>query len=119
LIVEDEAQVRYMEARTLEKCGYHVLNAANGIDAVSLYKQNQKEIDLVILDMVMPEMGGRECFYLLKDINTDIKIILVTGYTTDPLLMKEIKEKAAGIIEKPFTLHEFTYVIYRALNPSV
>ncbi|RKX79629.1 MAG: hypothetical protein DRP57_13620 [Spirochaetes bacterium] len=119
LIVEDEAQVRYMEARTLEKCGYHVLNAANGIDAVSLYKQNRKEIDLVILDMVMPEMGGRECFYLLKNINTDIKIILVTGYTTDPLLMKEIKEKATGIIEKPFTLHEFTHVIYRALNPSV
>ena len=119
LIVEDEAQVRYMESRTLKKCGYTLFTVENGKEAVSLYKKRQKEIDLIILDMVMPEMGGKECFYRLKEINPEAKIILVTGYTTDPTFMKEIQDSAAGIIEKPFKLHEFTAVIYKALNPPV
>ncbi|NOY09500.1 MAG: response regulator, partial [Spirochaetes bacterium] len=115
LIVEDEPQVRYMEARTLEKCGYSVLIVKNGREAIEFYSTKQEEIDLVILDMVMPEMGGRECFYRLKKINQDIKIILITGYTTDPSLTMEIKEKAAGSIEKPFKLHEFTRKVHEAL----
>ncbi len=116
LVVEDEIQVRNMEKRILEKCGYTVLAVKNGREAIQHYEQHKEEIDLIVLDMIMPEMGGRECFYKLKEINSNVKIVITTGYKTDAIITGFIKEGVSGVIEKPFNLYNFTKEIYRALH---
>ncbi len=118
LIVEDEKQVRTMEKRILEKSGYNVLTVENGREAIELYRENSNNIDLIILDMIMPEMGGKECFYKLKEINPNAKIIVITGYKTDAIITGLIKEGISGIIEKPFNIHNFTKEVHNALSKT-
>ena len=62
LVVEDEAQVRGMVVRTLTRCGYEVIAAENGVEALALYEGRRKPIDLVVLDMIMPRMNGWDCY---------------------------------------------------------
>ncbi|GEM_PF-1071661 len=116
LLVEDEPQVRNMEIRTLEKSGYRVFVAKNGREAVELFKDNKNEIDLVILDMIMPEMGGKECFYHLRKIDPNVKILIITGYIEDITSSDMIKQGRIEILEKPFKLFEFTKKIYTTIN---
>jgi PAS domain S-box-containing protein len=116
LVVEDEKQVRVLAQQALEISGYKVFFAEDGIQAVSLYQEIGNEIDLVILDMIMPKMGGWECFHKLKEINPEVKILIMTGYTTDGSAHDFYKEGALGIIEKPFDLEEFTQYVSKAIN---
>jgi CheY-like chemotaxis protein len=116
LVVEDEPQVRKMIRLTLEKSGYTVVSAANGIEAVSKFRTHQNDIDLVILDMVMPEMGGQQCFHELKGMNPDVKIVIMTGYTADGSADDFVRDGALQIIEKPFELREFTKIVQRAIQ---
>lgn len=116
LVVDDETQVRDLAVKTLKKCGYNVLHAKDGDEALSLYKTRRDEIDLVILDIIMPKMGGRECFYKLREINPDIKILIMTGHTTDGSVQDFIKEGAEGVIIKPFDLEVFTDSVNKALS---
>ncbi len=116
LVVEDEIQVRSMEKRILEKCGYTVLTVENGREAIKYYQQHRKEIDLIVLDMIMPEMGGKECFYKLKEIDPEVKIVIITGYKTDAVITRFIRDGVSGVIEKPFKLYDFTREVYKALH---
>jgi two-component system cell cycle sensor histidine kinase/response regulator CckA len=116
LVVDDETQVRELAVQILKKCGYNILLAQNGEEALSLYETRRDEIDLVILDVIMPKMGGRECFYQLKGINPDIKVLIMTGQTTDGSVEDFIKEGAEGVIIKPFDLEVFTDSVNKALS---
>jgi two-component system cell cycle sensor histidine kinase/response regulator CckA len=116
LVVDDETQVRELAVKTLKKCGYNILLAKNGEEALSLYETRRDEIDLVILDLIMPKMGGRECFYKLREINPDIKVLIMTGHTTDGSVQDFIKEGAEGVIIKPFDLEIFTDSVNKALS---
>ncbi len=108
LVVDDEEQVRQVMVRSLKLCGYRTLAAESGTNAIALYLKHPGEIDLVILDVVMPAMGGRETFLKLKEIDPAVSVLLVTGYTTDRIVHLSDELGAKGLIEKPLDIQRFT-----------
>jgi PAS domain S-box-containing protein len=115
LVVDDELQVREVICRVLQACGYAVISATNGRDALSRFSQGG-DFDLVILDMVMPDMGGRECLARLLMADADIKVMVVTGFTVDDSALELLKEGALEILEKPFDLKILTEKVQKLLG---
>ena len=102
LFVDDEEIIRQLGADILEDVGYKVLFASGGEEAIRIYQQKRKKIALVILDMVMPGLGGRETFLKLKEINSKIKVLLSSGYSTNEGVGEILKEGVGGFIQKPY-----------------
>ncbi len=102
LLVDDEERIRTLGVTLLAQYGYSVITAANGIEALALYQAKQDDIDLVILDLIMPEMDGRKCFKKLKEINPEIRVIMSSGYAVSA---KEIKDEGINaFIDKPYEI---------------
>ncbi len=106
LLVDDEDIVCAIGKEMLEMSGHLVCVCRNGREAVDFYKNNWKEIELVILDMVMPLLNGAETFRLLRDINPEAKILLSSGYSITGEAQKLLDQGANGFIQKPFTSKE-------------
>ncbi len=104
LVVDDEPAVANICKRLLETLGYTVTIAHNGQEALALYTAQKKAIDLVILDMIMPEMGGAETFQCLKAANPDVRVILSSGYSMNGEASRIINQGCKGFIQKPFTI---------------
>ncbi len=100
LVVDDEPHVRRGTRRILERKGYETLEAANGAEALEVFAAHADEIGLVVLDMAMPVMGGRECFEQLRT-HTDVPVLVTTGHTSDDAAQHLIAQGAA-FLEKPF-----------------
>jgi len=118
LIVDDEAIIRNLAKEMLEMLEYKVLLAENGIEAVKIYREKKDEIDLVLLDMIMPDMAGRETFFELKKINPDVKAILLSGFSQDDKANEILNEGVQGFIPKPFKMHELSRIIAGVLKNS-
>jgi PAS domain S-box-containing protein len=103
LLVEDEDAVRVLTRRLLERHGYTVLEARDGRDAVRVAAQYPQPIHIVVTDMVMPEMGGREVFEALRAIRPDLRVLYTSGYTDDEIVRRGLLDTAAAFLEKPFT----------------
>jgi two-component system cell cycle sensor histidine kinase/response regulator CckA len=116
LVAEDEPQVREMVVRALEKSGYSMLSAEDGREAVALFEKYGQDIDLVVLDMVMPHMGGQECYRQLKALNPEIQIMIMTGYTSDASAEAFFREGNIQVIKKPFELKNFTKAVQQAIS---
>ena len=99
LVVDDEETVRSVLRAMLESMGYAVTLASNGVEAIEVFSEMEPSPDLVIMDMTMPRMGGRECSRRLREIDRDVPILVATGHSTE--LAKEELE-FAGYIQKPF-----------------
>ena len=104
LVVDDEEMVLDVGARVLKKLGYTVLESNNGRHAVELYKKLQDKINLVVLDIVMPDMGGAEVYDRLKEINPDVKVLLSSGYSIDDQAREIMERGCDGFIQKPLSL---------------
>ncbi|MDD5711992.1 MAG: PAS domain S-box protein [Smithellaceae bacterium] len=115
LLVDDEDIVE-VTREILETLGYKPIVARSGAEAIDIYKERKEEIDLVILDMIMPGMGGRETFDNLKVINPDIKVILSSGYSINGEANKIMQRGCAGFIQKPFTIRELSQHIRDILD---
>jgi len=102
LVVEDNAGVRSVCQRILKKFGYNVHTAANGEDALDLYRRQTNEIDLVLLDINMPGMGGKRCLEELLKINSKAKVIITTGYPIKKQLKEKIAASTKAFIDKPY-----------------
>lgn len=111
LIIDDELIVQKMVEDMLRLLGYKTLVALNGKEGVEVYKKHADEIDLVFLDMIMPEMNGHDAFYALKEVNSNIKVLLASGFSFDTSISKIIKDGASGFIKKPFHHIELWKVI--------
>ena len=116
LMVDDEPAVLEISSKMLTKLGFRVLEACSGRDALNVYRQNRHLIDLVILDMIMPDMGGGEVYDRMKDINRNVKAILATGYSLDGEASRILKKGCDGVIQKPFSIDRLSRVIYRVLK---
>ena len=103
----------------LEMLGYRVLVARSGEEAVALYKANPQEIDIVILDMIMPGLGGEQAFDCLKAINPDIRIIMATGYTTDGKESQLAARGCKGFLNKPYRLQVLSQKVREVIDESV
>ncbi len=104
LLVEDDLPLREMTAEMLQAIGYSVLTVDKPIEAVSLCEKGNQHIDLVITDVVMPEMNGRELRDKLVVVRPDIKVLFISGYTTNVIADHGILEKGVQFLQKPFTM---------------
>ena len=103
LLVEDEPAVQHSLQRILTADGYTVLTATNGADALELFTARNREIDLLITDLVMPGLGGRALARECSALRDTLKVIYISGYTRDSLLSEQTFEEGTEFIEKPFT----------------
>ncbi len=116
LIVEDDVTVRNLAKRALELYGYKILEASSGKDGLEIYSQNKDAIDIVLSDVIMPEMSGKELGKALITINPAIKIIFMSGYTGEVIEKHQDFLEKHTIIEKPFTPQYLASKIRAALD---
>lgn len=108
LIVDDEESVRGMSQVLLERMGFSVLTAADGVEAVELFGSRSDEITLVLLDITMPRLNGEDAFWELRKIREDIPILLLSGYGEQILSRHLLEDGNASFIQKPCGLSELT-----------
>jgi nitrogen-specific signal transduction histidine kinase/CheY-like chemotaxis protein len=116
LLVDDEDDIIDVGAELLETLGYKVLTAKNGEEAVTLYKENIDIIDILVIDMVMPRMSGSELYKRLKALNSEIKVLLASGYSIDGEATKILEQGCNGFIQKPFGIVELSQGIRNILD---
>jgi PAS domain S-box-containing protein len=118
LVVDDEELVREMCREILTDMGYTVTVSKDGEDAARYYREHFRTIDLVVIDLIMPRLGGRECFHKIKKINPAIRAIIMSGYALDGEAKQIINEGACGFIQKPFDVTSFSKAVKDAMGPS-
>ena len=116
LLVDDEEMILNVGAQMLERLGYTVLTARTGQDAIDIYHREIGTIAMVILDMIMPVMSGRDLFERLKQINPELKTLLSSGYSIDGQATEILKRGCNGFIQKPFTLDAISQKIRSILD---
>jgi two-component system cell cycle sensor histidine kinase/response regulator CckA len=116
LIVDDERLVLDVSVSMVEKLGYTVLKAQNGKEAVDIFDANQDKIKLVILDIIMPDMGGGQVYEKIKAIKPDIKVLLASGYSVDGQAIELLERGCDGFIQKPFTMEELSAKIRQIME---
>ena len=116
LLVDDEENTIQVEELMLKELGYRVVPALSGREAVRLYKENMVSLDLVALDMIMPEMNGKETFDELKRLNPDVKILLVSGYSLNKQIEELMEKGCDGFIQKPFDIVQLSQKLREVLE---
>ena len=102
LLVDDEEMILEAVKNALKKIGYNVFSARNGKEAIKFYNDKQSEIDLVILDLIMPEISGMETYAELKEINPDIQVLFISGMNISNQKTELLDSISEGFIKKPF-----------------
>jgi len=115
LLVEDEPNVRRIARRILERNGYIVLEASNGAEALRVLERRQEPIALVLTDLVMPEMGGKELASRLRNVSPTPRVLFMSGYTEDAVLRQSVMEPGAMFLDKPFTFDTLIRKVREAL----
>lgn len=116
LIVDDEISLVKLEKRILEKCGYKVTTAISSLEALELFKEHPETFDLVISDHAMPKLAGAELAKQLLQIRSDIKIILITGYSSDIFNVETRELDIKEYVSKPIAPHEFSQTVREVLD---
>ena len=118
LLVDDEDMVLNVAGDMLKTMGYTVMTASGGSTAVNTYRDHHQRIDLVMLDMVMPDMSGSDVFDEIKKINPQAKVLLSSGYSLNGQASRIMERGCDGFIQKPFTLDEIATRLRQILGPS-
>ncbi|MCS7158398.1 MAG: GAF domain-containing protein [Blastocatellia bacterium] len=116
LVIEDEAVILELARQMLQSLGYHVLTARDGQEGVALYSTWHSQIDLILLDVVMPRMSGHEAFHQLRRINPKAKILLITGYSPEHVAAELLAQGALGVVQKPYERRELARIVRQALD---
>ncbi len=116
LLVEDEPQVRAVAARALRSAGYRVLEATNGRDGVQVARREREAIDLIVSDVVMPEMGGKEMVELARQFLPSVAVLFVSGYTAGSFPLPSDDPSANLFLQKPFTPQELLAMVRQVLD---
>jgi two-component system cell cycle sensor histidine kinase/response regulator CckA len=116
LVVDDEPYLLKALTEILEELGYHVMTAIDGHQAIALFEKEKNRIDGVLLDMIMPDMSGRQVLERLKMIRPDIKVILSSGYSLDGLGKDAQRVAGDGFIQKPYQIDQLASVLDGVLN---
>jgi CheY-like chemotaxis protein len=116
LLVDDEKSVRMAGEQMLQTAGYTVLTATNGREALEIYLSNQERIDLVLLDLMMPEMGGKQCLEELLKINPRIKVVIASGYSANGPTKDALASGAKGFVEKPYGMRQVLEAVREVLD---
>ena len=118
LVVDDEDVVRQAAAVLLRHLGYEVTTAMDGAEALERFRTDPSAVDLVLLDLVMPRMGGRECFRALKAIDPDVRAVLTTGYGRNEAAQLALDEGILGFVQKPYVAAHLGKAVAAALGKA-
>jgi two-component system cell cycle sensor histidine kinase/response regulator CckA len=118
LLVEDEDGLRSLNARGLRSRGYSVIEAANGVEAMEALEQKNGAVDLVVSDVVMPEMDGPTLLKEMRGRNPDLKIIFVSGYAEDAFEKSLPENQQFAFLPKPFTLAQLVAAVKETMTPT-
>lgn len=118
LLVDDEEMIVNVGEDMLKNLGYEVFSATNGQKALEIFEKNNNEIDIVLLDMVMPVMGGGETYDRLKTINSEVKVLLSSGYNIDGEAKEILNRGCDGFIQKPFSINEISQKLREILDQT-
>ncbi len=116
LLVDDEEIIIDVGEQMLKTMGYKVLLARSGKKAIEVYKKNLGKIDMVILDMIMPGVGGGETYDKIKEINPKVKVLLASGYSIDGQATEILERGCDGFIQKPFNIKELSQKLRAILD---
>lgn len=117
LVVDDEETVRTVARLVLERQGFTVMTAEDGLQAIDVVRKHPREIRLVVLDMTMPRMSGEETFRILRSENPDVRILLSSGYNEQEAVDRFAGRGLSGFIQKPYTPAELLEHVARILGP--
>jgi PAS domain S-box-containing protein len=116
LVVDDEEIMRITVELLLENLGYRVLLVENGQEAVDLFRERRAEIDLVLLDMIMPVMNGKDCFTALQQIDPEVPVIMTSGFSDEGDVSKIRERGLFGFLNKPYRAVELSREVARAID---
>lgn len=116
LFVDDEEEILNLGRNFLEKLGYKTILARNGLEAVEIFKLYRNDIALVVLDLIMPIMGGKEAFARIREENPRIKVLVSTGFNVDEEVEALLQQGCHGFLQKPFSMHKFSRAIREILD---
>jgi CheY-like chemotaxis protein len=116
LVVEDEPAVRELVRRTLERRGYRVLVAPTPADAVEIARRQPDGIQLLLSDVILPQMSGRKVASLVAERQADLRVLYMSGYTDESVAYHGIVEQGAAFLQKPFTPDALARKVREALN---
>ena len=123
LIVDDQEMVRTMVADLLGGMNYNVLTAEDGLDAVQMLKEikedkssERQDVDLIILDMILPKIDGKETYKRLREIDPEIKVVLSTGYDVNNKVNEVLSDGAVGFIQKPYHIDKLLGIVKEHLS---
>ena len=115
-MVEDEDGVRNIAVKSLRKFGYKVIEAENGGIGYLKCKKSKETIDLIITDVIMPEMNGKELIDNIRELLPDIKVLFISGYSQDIISGKGIIPSDVNFLNKPFEPEKFVQKVRQVLN---
>lgn len=116
LVVDDEPIMRKIAVNVLQNSGYTVMAAEDGNKALHIFKQHYRDIKLVLLDLLMPDISGKETYIEMKKINPDVCVLLVSGAERDKRIKELLKMGVKAYIEKPYTFPELSQLVFKLLN---
>jgi CheY-like chemotaxis protein len=116
LLVEDEDSVRAWTKHVLESCGYRVLEASHGMQALAIAAAQARPIDMLVTDVVMPRMSGRQVAEALLEKHPHLKVLFVSGYTDDAAVRRGIMDAAAAFLQKPFSAAALAHKVRTLLD---
>lgn len=118
LMVDDEELIREWTRRILSEAGYTVLTASTGEEALEIYASKKADISLILLDLIMPGMGGEQCLEKLLKINPRVRVVVVSGYSTAALVRRALEGGARGFISKPFQIKQLLQTVRTHLSDA-
>jgi len=116
LLVDDEAIVRRLGSEVLKRHGYDVRLASDGREALELFQANFREIDVIVLDMVMPVMGGETALREIREISAAVPVIVCSGYNEVEVIRRFTTQKVAAFLQKPYSATQLLEKIQAILN---
>lgn len=119
LLVDDEEHIRELGKKILSRAGYKVITACNGIEAIEAYRNEKEQIALVVLDLIMPQMGGRQCLEELLKINPRVRVVVASGFSVDDLAKGGLEARVGGFVSKPYRMTEMLKVVRDVLDADV
>jgi DNA-binding NtrC family response regulator len=118
LLVDDEEPILALGEQNLSKLGYQVITATDGESALEIYRQEKEQIDLIILDLMMPGMGGMKCLQKILEFDPDAKVVISTGYFFTDGPEQEIERSPRGYLNKPFDIRDMLKVVREVLDEN-
>ncbi|MBN2725363.1 MAG: PAS domain S-box protein [Deltaproteobacteria bacterium] len=119
LIVDDETTVRNVAAKMVKRLGYEVITAIDGVDGLNIFKERCDEVGLVLMDLTMPHMDGEECFREMRNVRSNVKVILSSGYNEQELISRFAGKGLSGFIQKPYSISQLREIVANVFRKKV